>query len=169
MLSFGMLCSRADWIALRRRGFPEGSPPPIFAAMLISLDNLLKILPRFASIAPLKRLTFDHLLCPAISGFPDKGYLTSKIPRARRELRTWRNYQAIFKPWPGILSIQLSGPISGPFPGSRVENLLPKPQRLRGCLNVLVDVDVFERKLNAHAQRRFQLNAFALALRTHIR
>jgi len=27
---------------------------------------LLKILPRFASIAPLKRLTFDHLLCPAI-------------------------------------------------------------------------------------------------------
>jgi hypothetical protein len=25
---------------------------------------LLKILPRFASIAPLKRLTFDHLLCP---------------------------------------------------------------------------------------------------------
>jgi hypothetical protein len=23
-------------------------------------------LPRFASIAPLKRLTFDHLLCPAI-------------------------------------------------------------------------------------------------------
>jgi hypothetical protein len=34
--------------------------------MVISFDNLLKILPRFASIAPLKRLTFDHLLCPAI-------------------------------------------------------------------------------------------------------
>jgi len=33
---------------------------------VISLDNLLKILPRFASIAPLKRLTFDHLLCPAM-------------------------------------------------------------------------------------------------------
>jgi hypothetical protein len=27
---------------------------------------LLKILPRFASIAPLNRLTFDHLLCPDI-------------------------------------------------------------------------------------------------------
>jgi hypothetical protein len=34
--------------------------------MVISFDNLLKILPRFASIAPLKRLTFDHLLCPAM-------------------------------------------------------------------------------------------------------
>ena len=68
MLSFGMLCVRAAWIALRRRGLPFGSPPPRFAAMVISFDNLLKILPRFASIAPLKRLTFDHLLCPAMDG-----------------------------------------------------------------------------------------------------
>ncbi len=52
----------------RRRGLPLGSPPPRFAAMVISFDNLLKILPRFASIAPLKRLTFDHLLCPAMDG-----------------------------------------------------------------------------------------------------
>jgi len=59
-----MLCARAAWIALRRRGLPLGSPPPVLAAMVISFDNLLKILPRFASIAPLKRLTFDHLLCP---------------------------------------------------------------------------------------------------------
>src|SRR6266496_6397273 len=66
MLSFGMLCPRAAWIALRRRGLPLGSPPPVLAAMVISFDNLLKILPRFASIAPLKRLTFDHLLCPAM-------------------------------------------------------------------------------------------------------
>src|SRR5207253_5431339 len=66
MLSFGMLCARAAWIALRRRGLPFGSPPPAFAAMVISFDNLLKILPRFASIAPLNRLTFDHLLCPDI-------------------------------------------------------------------------------------------------------
>jgi hypothetical protein len=29
--------------------------------------NLLKILPRFASIAPLKRFTSDHLLCPAMA------------------------------------------------------------------------------------------------------
>src|SRR5258708_22602067 len=68
MLSFGILWVRAAWIALRRRGLPFGSPPPRFAAMVISFDNLLKILPRFASIAPLKRLTFDHLLCPDIDG-----------------------------------------------------------------------------------------------------
>src|SRR5213593_3207070 len=61
-----MLCALAAWIALRRRGLALGSPPPAFAAMVISFDNLLKILPRFASIAPLNRLTFDHLLCPAI-------------------------------------------------------------------------------------------------------
>src|SRR5437588_9412369 len=66
ILSLGMLCVRAVWIALRRRGLPFGSPPPAFAAMVISFDNLLKVLPRFASIAPLNRLTFDHLLCPAI-------------------------------------------------------------------------------------------------------
>src|SRR5438477_12832352 len=65
-LSLGMLCARAAWIALRRRGLALGSPPPVFAAMVISFDNLLKILPRFASITPLNRLTFDHLLCPAI-------------------------------------------------------------------------------------------------------
>src|ERR1700686_1614869 len=53
--------------ALRRRRLPFGSPPPVFAAMVISFDNLLKILPRLASIAPLKRLTFDHLLCPDIN------------------------------------------------------------------------------------------------------
>jgi len=32
----------------------------------ISFDSLLKILPRLASMAPLQRFTFDHLLCPAI-------------------------------------------------------------------------------------------------------
>src|SRR5437879_415304 len=55
MLSFGMLCARAAWIALRKRGFPLGSPPPVFAAMVLSFDSLLKIRPRLTSIAPLKR------------------------------------------------------------------------------------------------------------------
>src|SRR6476660_7804607 len=76
-------------IALRRRGLAFGSPPPVFAARLISFDNLLKILPRFASIAPLKRLTFDHLLCPAIGV---RSYLNLKTyeqcsPRERNDLR----------------------------------------------------------------------------------
>src|SRR5438309_11841068 len=57
--------------------------------MVISFDNLLKILPRFASIAPLKRLTFDHLLCPAIGV---RSYLKLKTceqysPRERNDLR----------------------------------------------------------------------------------
>src|SRR5437763_16695814 len=65
-LSLGMLAERAARMALRNRGFPSGSPPPVFAAIEISFDSLLKILPRLASMAPLKRFTFDHLLCPAI-------------------------------------------------------------------------------------------------------
>src|SRR5205085_7389597 len=66
-LSFGMLAERAARMALRNLGFPSGSPPPLFAAIEISFDSLLKILPRLASMAPLKRFTFDHLLCPAIT------------------------------------------------------------------------------------------------------
>src|SRR6476661_4801561 len=71
-----MLWERAARMALRRRGLPFGSPPPVFAARLTSLDNLLKILPRLTSIAPLKRLTFDHLLCPAIGV---RSYLNVKL------------------------------------------------------------------------------------------
>src|SRR5215469_2376150 len=71
-----MLCALAARMALRRRGLALGSPPPLFAAIVISLDNLLKILPRLASIAPLKRLTFDHLLCPAIGV---RSYLKLKL------------------------------------------------------------------------------------------
>ena len=71
-----MLWARAARIALRRRGLALGSPPPVFAARVISFDNLLKILPRLASIAPLKRLTFDHLLCPAIGV---RSYLNLKL------------------------------------------------------------------------------------------
>ena len=41
-----------------------GSPPPSLAAMVISLLSFEKIFPRLASIAPLKCLTFAHLLCP---------------------------------------------------------------------------------------------------------
>src|SRR6476620_3013051 len=66
-LSLGMLAERAARMSLRNRKFPSGSPPPVFAAIEISFDSLLKILPRLASMAPLKRFTFDHLLCPAIN------------------------------------------------------------------------------------------------------
>ena len=67
MLSLGMLAARHLSRTMRSRGFRAGSPPPILAAMLISLLNFEKILARFASMAPLKCLTFAHLLCPAIA------------------------------------------------------------------------------------------------------
>src|SRR5262245_66237184 len=66
MLSLGMLCARAISITLRSRGLPVGSPPPMRAATLISFENLLKIVARLTSSAPLARLTLDHLLCPAM-------------------------------------------------------------------------------------------------------
>src|SRR5882672_498966 len=66
ILSLGMFAARHFNSAIRKRGFILGSPPPIFAAIEISLLNFEKILPRFASIAPLKCFTFAHLLCPAI-------------------------------------------------------------------------------------------------------
>src|SRR5262249_59719790 len=75
MLSLGMLAARHFSKTIRRRGFMSGSPPANFAAMAISLLNFEKILPRLASIAPLKCLTFAHLLCPAI----DKKFLFSNV------------------------------------------------------------------------------------------
>src|SRR3974390_854583 len=66
MLSLGILAAGHLSSTMRRRGFISGSAPPNLAAMLISLLSLEKILPRWASIAPLKCLTLAHLLCPAI-------------------------------------------------------------------------------------------------------
>src|SRR5215212_1900918 len=66
MASFGMLWARAETMALRRRALVSGSPPPVLAAIVISRANLLKTNARFVSIAPLKCLTLDHLLCPAM-------------------------------------------------------------------------------------------------------
>ena len=66
-LSFGMLWpTRSLDGAAQIAGCRSDRRRRLFAAMVISFDNLLKILPRLASMAPLKRLTFDHLLCPAI-------------------------------------------------------------------------------------------------------
>ena len=40
-------------MAVRSRGLPAGSPPPIFAAIVISRMSLVKCAPRFASVAAL--------------------------------------------------------------------------------------------------------------------
>src|SRR2546421_8724902 len=67
MLSMGILAARHLSNAMRKRGFMSGSAPPILVAIAISLPSFEKIRPRLASIAPLKCLTFAHLLCPAMS------------------------------------------------------------------------------------------------------
>src|SRR5260370_31891622 len=60
MLSAGMFSALAATIAPRRRGFESGSPPPFFAAILISLMRRVKILPRLASSAPFLCLIVAH-------------------------------------------------------------------------------------------------------------
>src|SRR5690606_16980148 len=67
MLSLGMLCAFAFSIARRSRGFDAGSPPPVRAAIVISRMSFVKILPRFASWAPLRNRMLAHLLWPAIA------------------------------------------------------------------------------------------------------
>ena len=49
-------------IAERSLGLPAGSPPPIFAATVISFASLEKSCPLFWSRGPLMCLTLDHLL-----------------------------------------------------------------------------------------------------------
>src|SRR5438105_13898018 len=70
MLSFGMLASRARSTAARRRMLPEGSPPPAFAAMMISRASLLNTLPRCWSVLDFLILMLCHLECPDTAGSP---------------------------------------------------------------------------------------------------
>src|SRR5262245_6448326 len=65
MVSLGMLLARALSTAVRRRGLPAGSPPPL-AATVISLSNLVQPLDFFASEAALVCLSLDHRLWPDI-------------------------------------------------------------------------------------------------------
>src|SRR4051794_24060976 len=64
MLSFGIEYERAFSIAFWSARFPDGSPPPSFAATMIARESFEKSLPRFASAAPFLCLIEDHLLCP---------------------------------------------------------------------------------------------------------
>src|SRR5688572_5147573 len=66
MLSPGRFCSRAFSSARRRRGLPEGSPPPSRAATVISRISRVKTLPRLASARSLRCLTLAHRLWPAM-------------------------------------------------------------------------------------------------------
>ena len=61
-LSLVMFASRAFSSERRRRGLLSGSPPPAFAATVISLITRVKTLPFFESAAALRCLMFAHLL-----------------------------------------------------------------------------------------------------------
>ena len=53
MFSFGIDAAFAMSIAVRRRGFPAGSPPPTFAETVISRMSFVNSAPRLASVAAL--------------------------------------------------------------------------------------------------------------------
>src|SRR6185295_15168538 len=53
-------------MAFRSRAFASGSPPPVRAATVSSLMNLVKSLPRLASSAPFLCLIECHFECPDI-------------------------------------------------------------------------------------------------------
>src|SRR6266849_4605928 len=64
MLSWGMFSALAAAMAPRKRGLPSASPPPLLAAMVISLIRRVKIFPRLASSAPFLCLIVAHLEWP---------------------------------------------------------------------------------------------------------
>src|SRR5258708_20855467 len=66
MFSPGMFAPRHLSSAIRSLGQVSAPAPPILTAMVISRLSLEKILPRLASMAPLKCFTLAHLLCPAM-------------------------------------------------------------------------------------------------------
>src|ERR1700761_2928942 len=81
MLSAGMFSALAAAMAPRRRGLPSGSPPPVLAAMVISLMRRVKILPRLASVAPFLCLIVAHF------EWPDMDYLGVDFACAYDRLR----------------------------------------------------------------------------------
>src|SRR5208282_3093558 len=61
---FSFLAAR---IAVRKRGFVLGSPPPMREAMVISRIRRVKMRPRFASVAAFLCLIVAHFECPDIT------------------------------------------------------------------------------------------------------
>src|SRR4051812_41845758 len=85
-----MLLDFASLTALRNRALPLTSPPPLRAAMVISLISLVKVLPRLASSAPFLCLIVCHFECPDITLVTSKmlemklGKQAGNIARSRR-------------------------------------------------------------------------------------
>ncbi len=68
ILSLGRLQLLAFSMANANLGFPVGSPPPSFAAMVSSLIILVKTFERLASSFAFLWRIFAHFECPAIKG-----------------------------------------------------------------------------------------------------
>src|SRR5918995_3788442 len=67
MFSPGMFTALAASIAVRSRGLPPGSPPPLLAATVISRMTLVQEEARRASVTAFLRLICFHLLWPAMA------------------------------------------------------------------------------------------------------
>src|SRR5215813_13192757 len=87
MLSAGIFSALAAAIAVRRRGFESGSPPPLLAAIAISLIRRVKILPRLASSAPFLCLIVAHFEWPDM-GIPRSNDLKFRDLRSRPQRRS---------------------------------------------------------------------------------
>src|SRR4029434_410940 len=87
--------------------------------------------------------------------------------------RAWRNsckaaasaggYAAIM-----IFAPSLRGSRRGAFPRGRIQNAFAQTKRFWRRFDVLIYVDVFDRTLERHPQRRFKLNSFTFALPSHV-
>src|SRR3954452_21900330 len=67
IFSPGMLTAFAASMAVRSRGLPPGSPPPLRAATVISRITLVQEEARLASVMAFLRLICFHLLWPAMA------------------------------------------------------------------------------------------------------
>src|SRR3984893_13573768 len=80
MFSLGMFSFLPARMAVRKRGFELGSPPPIRAAMVISRITRVKTRPRLASVAAFLCLMVAHFECPDIAS-PLFCFATASINR----------------------------------------------------------------------------------------
>src|SRR5215216_1913231 len=102
MFSFGMLTAFAASIAVRRRGLPPGSPPPDFAATVISRMTLVQEEARLESVIAFLRLICFHLLCPAMAELLDAYEVEMAAGREAGPVATW----AKNKPVPGAMPMR---------------------------------------------------------------
>ena len=77
MFLLGTDCFLAFWMASKSGGLPDGSGPPIFAAISMFLISFANSLPRLASIAAFLCFVVAHLECP------DMLFSLPQLPRTR--------------------------------------------------------------------------------------